>query len=68
MSKGYTDNYDVFLESVRKDESEFRPFGEKFHEYELETRDGSGDDDGVVYEMYKVECGHNCWLQLPLTV
>ncbi|KAJ3041466.1 histone acetyltransferase 1 [Rhizophlyctis rosea] len=46
------DNYDAFLATVRRDETEFRPMGEKFHEYELENRDGS-EEGGVVYEMYK---------------
>ncbi|KAJ3048076.1 histone acetyltransferase 1, partial [Rhizophlyctis rosea] len=53
MSPGYTDNYDAFLDTVRRDETEFRPFGEKFYEYELDDRDGSGTNDGVVFEMYK---------------
>ncbi|KAJ3288168.1 histone acetyltransferase 1 [Borealophlyctis nickersoniae] len=48
LAPGFTDNYDVFVQKMREDEDQFKPMGEKFHEYQLE-----GDDSGTVYEIYK---------------
>ncbi|KAJ3329637.1 histone acetyltransferase 1 [Blyttiomyces sp. JEL0837] len=53
MPPGYTDNYNVFMEKVTKEEKTFKPMGEKFHEYTVKGKLDS------VYEMYK------CTMQTP---
>jgi hypothetical protein len=37
------------METVKKDESKFRPMGEKFHEYTVKGV------DNATYELYKVK-------------
>ncbi|KAJ3410137.1 histone acetyltransferase 1 [Chytriomyces hyalinus] len=47
--KGYTDDYNTFMEHVRRDEQGgFKPVGEKLFEYSLKH-----EQPGTVYEVYK---------------
>ena len=50
LAPGYTDNIDVFMDKVKKDEDKFTPMGMKVGEYSIEEN---------VYEIYK------CTFQTP---
>ncbi|KAJ3205576.1 histone acetyltransferase 1 [Dinochytrium kinnereticum] len=47
MPSDFTDNHDLFMDWVRRDERVFRPVGDKVHEY------GVPGVDGARYEMYR---------------
>ncbi|SAL96284.1 hypothetical protein [Absidia glauca] len=49
MAPDTTTNVDEFVNHVEKDRTEFKPMGEKVHEYQVETEDGEEGD----YEIYK---------------
>jgi uncharacterized protein YdhG (YjbR/CyaY superfamily) len=51
MAPGFTDNYNIFMEQVKKDQMGFTPMGDKVYEY---TVNGVGNGEDIVYEMYKV--------------
>ncbi|KAJ3091979.1 histone acetyltransferase 1 [Quaeritorhiza haematococci] len=52
MSSAFTTNYEAFVSKAKRDYKEFRPMGEKIHEYVLPKEKDSGVDD-VVYEIYR---------------